>query len=410
MAENQEQQRDADVIAYSSFTGVRNDVTPERFAISDLDIAVNCDLDKTGRLARRAGYTRHITGAIHSLWANGSICLYVTGGNLVRMQPDYSTLTVRSGLTPGLKMSYDTLAGRIFYSNGTETGVLDAGVSRSWGINPPLPFMATPTVGGMPGGRYQYTMTFSRADGQESGAGLAGTIQLPTNSGLTFTLPISTDPGVTGKTIYLTPPNGDVLFVAAMVLNSTTTLTYANDTKELVVPLETQFLQLAPAGQLVKAYRGRMFVAAGDTLYPSEPFAYEQFDIRNYIQLDSRITMLATIEDRDAGAANSGFFVGTDRSCGVLIGSSPDEFQYVPKTDYGAVLGALDYVDGALYGDGSTGARQLPMFVTTSGICVGMPNMEISNLTRTKYEFTAAGVGAAIFEPGPNRFIAVTNY
>jgi hypothetical protein len=49
------------------------------------------------------------------------------------------------------------------------------------------------------------------------------------------------------------------------------------------------------------------------------------------------------------------------------------------------------------------------MWHSQQGICVGMPDLSIRNLTRSKYTFSASGQGAAVFMPGPNRFIA-TNY
>jgi hypothetical protein len=94
----------------------------------------------------------------------------------------------------------------------------------------------------------------------------------------------------------------------------------------------------------------------------------------------------------------------------VLVGSDPKDFQYVPKADYGAILGALDFVDGALFSDDALGGRQLPVWLTTQGICVGLPDMAIRNLTRSKYAFPATGQGAALFMPGPNRFIASANF
>jgi hypothetical protein len=81
----------------------------------------------------------------------------------------------------------------------------------------------------------------------------------------------------------------------------------------------------------------------------------------------------------------------------------------VPKTPYGAIEGALDFVDGSLFGDDSAGAKQLPVWLTTQGLCVGLPDMTIRNITRSKYVFAAAGQGAALFMPGPNRFIASAN-
>lgn len=414
MADNQTPERDQDVVLYSTFAGLRNDVSPERFGNADLSIASNCDLDKSGRLSRRAGFTKQATGAIHSLWADDaqSMCLFASGNQLKQLAADYSSTPLRPLAGAGARISYAKVNDQVYFSNGVDTGIIQNGAARTWGIAvPPLP-EPTITVGGMPAGDYQFTMTYVRVDGQESGAPLAGIITVPEGGGLELALPVSTDPAVAGKRIYLSTPNGDDRYLALTVENTATSALYNGDTTELNLPIETQFFQPAPAGQLVAYYRGRMFVAVGDTLYPSEPYAYELFDYRNFIPMNGRITLLATMEDkeRSGDAQHSGFFVGTDRSCGIIVGTGPDDFQYVPKTEYGAILGAIDYVDGSVFGDNSMGARSLPMWLTTQGICIGKPDLEIQNLTRTKYGFTAAGQGAALFMPGPNRFIATSNY
>jgi hypothetical protein len=116
--------------------------------------------------------------------------------------------------------------------------------------------------------------------------------------------------------------------------------------------------------------------------------------------------MLAPMEDKSGDA--SGFFIGTTKSCGILFGTGPESFGYMPKTDYGAVQGALAYVDGALYLDGSLGARPLPMWLTTQGLCSGLPNLEINNLTRSRYTFPISPTGAAMFDSLANTFVAVS--
>lgn len=412
MADNQTQQRDQDVVTYESFTGLRNEVTPERFTPADLAVADNIDLDKSGRIARRDGYTLQRAGAAHSLWSDraGLQCFFVAGGQLMRMNADLSSTAIAT-LSADLPVSFEKVNDVVYFSNGIDANVIENGAVRSWGMQvPPLPGVAL-TVGGMPAGTYQFAITYQRLDGQESGAPLAGSIYVPDNGGLDFSWPAPADPAVTMVLLYLSTPSGDVLYLADAMPVGMNGVIYRNDTTELSTPLNTQFLGPAPAGQLVAWYRGRMFVAAGDVLYPSEPFGHELFDLRRYIPLDGRITLLAPLIDRemyDTGK-NSGLFVGTDRSCGVLIGSSPEDFQYVPKADFGAVEGALDWVDGALFGDNSLGARDLPMFLTTQGVCVGMPEMTIRNLSRSKYSFPVSGRGAALFMPGPNRFIATNN-
>lgn len=414
------QQRDPDVVAYEAFAGVRNDVAAERLGPSDLYIGQNVDLDNSGRVARRGGRTRLSATATHSLWADGGVLgLCVQGTDLKKLALDYALTVVRSGLTAGLPMSYSKVNDSVYFTNGRENGVLENGVARSWGL--PVPVLPAVTVGAglLPAGVYQYVTTYVRNDGQESGAGLAGLVTVPANGALLFTLTPSSNSQIVDSTlayrnIYISPPNGDVLYHALQVAASATAATYANNALELTYELKTQFLSPPPAGHLAGYYSGRMYVAVDDALYPSEPFAYELFDLRNYIPMNGRCTLIAPMEDKEripgGGGMNSGFFLGTDRNCGILVGNSPEAFQYVPKTDYGAIEGALDYVDGTLFGDGSTGARRLPMWLTTQGICIGMPDMEIRNTTRNRYSFTAAGRGAAVFQPNPNRFIAVSNF
>lgn len=413
MAENQTQQRDTDVVTYEAFKGLRSDVTPERFEPEDLAVGDNIDIDKSGRISRRDGYTLGRAGVAHSLWADElqEFCLYVSGNQLMRLNADWSATALATLMSMGQRMSFARVSDRIYFANEIDTGVIerDAHV-RGWGLAVPALPVPTVTVGAMPAGRYQFALTQLRSDGQESGAPLAGTVIVPDGAGLDFALPAA-DAGAVARLLYLSTPNGEVLYVAAQIDAQATRYTYAGDTLELNLPLTTQFLQPAPAGQLIAYYRGRMYVAAGDVLYPSSAFGYELFDLREYVPLDGRITMLAPMTDKEItdNARGSGFFIGTDRSCGVLIGSDPKDFQYVPKANYGAIPGALAYVDGALFGDDSLGARPLPMWLTTQGLCVGMPDMAIRNLTRSHYAFAAAGLGAALFMPGPNRFIATAN-
>lgn len=414
MATGAPDERDQDVVTYKGFTGVRNDVQAERFGISDLMTAINCNLDKSGQISRRDGFTNQVAGAAHSLWSNdiGTLALAATGGWIKQLNADYSLTSLVALADPAARISFHQVNESIYFSNGTDKGVLQNGAVRTWGVAvPPMPAV-TLIDGDMPAGTYQYAMTYGRSDGQESGATLAGVVEVPAGSGLLFSTQPSADPAVVWNKVYLTTANGDELYLALTYAGAEVSWGYTWDTSELNLPLDTQFLQPPPAGQLVAYYRGRMFVAVGDTLYPSEPFAYELFDYRNYLQFDSPITLLAPMEDKERGgtAQSSGFFVGTERSCGVLVGSAPSDFQYVAKTAYGAVLGAMDMVDGSVFGDNSLGARPLPMWLTTQGICIGKPDMQIENLTRTKFGFAAGGQGAAIFMPGPNRFIASSNF
>lgn len=407
------QDRDNDTVAYMGFTGLRDDIPPDRFAITDLAVADNVDLDKSGKLSRRDGY-RSVKSdtSVHSLWADdsGLIALYMAGYQLKKLNLDYSS-TDLALMTSRDRMSYCWVNNLVYFSNGVDNGIYDTVNNRvrSWGMHRPGPTGISISVGVLPAGRYQVTTTFLRSDGQESGCGPAQYVDVPDGSSLQLTPPVSNDPDVVARVVYATTQNGNMLYQSQVVPNSLATAVYNGG--DLSRPLETQFLQEPPAGQYVAFYRGRMYVARGDTIFVSSDFGYELFDLRRYIQLDSDITMLAVMTDKDQvdAAMNSGLFIGTERSCGVLVGSSPEDFQYVPKTNYGAINGAMAMVDGALYGDGSATARQIPMWLSANGICAGMPNMQINNITRTKYTIPASGQGAGLFMPGPNRIVLTYN-
>lgn len=398
-------QRDPGIVAYEAFAGLRNDVDPHRFELADLAVGTNIDIDDTGGAARRGGRTLKRAGAAHSLWSDETLALFVDGTALKRLNSDYTATTMRTGLTSGLRMAYQKVNDQVFFANGAESGVLQAGVVRSWGLPVPPSLFVSATVGDMPAGDYQFVMVYLRNDGQQSGAGLAGRITLTAGAGIVLTLPVSADPDVVAKAVYLSTPNGDVLYRAFTVLGAVTTFTYTNDTTELAMPLDTQFLSAPPAGHLLGYYRGRVFVAVGDALFYSEPAAYELFDLRRYLSFDSRISVIAPIEDRE----HPGIFVATETSTGWIQGTEADSFKFVPGANYGAVPGTLVFVDGALFADRSAGARMLPMWLSTQGVCVGLPGGTVQNLTRAKYQFTAQGSGCALFKPDTTQFIAVAN-
>lgn len=390
---------------YAEFTGLRNNITSERFGLTDMATASNVDIDYSGRVALRPGYTATAaTGSHHSLWSDNSRCFSVLGSNLVEHSSTYVPTAIKALSAPLLRMSFSKVNDQIYFSNGVDNGVIAGGSTRTWGLRVPAPVGVTVTAGDMPAGTYQFTVTHSRSDGQESGSALAGSLTVPLGSALVFDVPASSDPSVVTKTVYLSTPNGDTMFAAVFLPNATTTTTYSGDTTELSEPLETQFLGPPPAGQLTCYYRGQLFVAVDDVLYPSEPYAYELFDYRKYMPMDGRITMLASIENNDD---NSGLFVGTDRNCGVLIGST--DFRYVKKTEYGVIEGSLAYVDGSVFGDGSSNTGELPIWMSAKGLCVGLPQMEVKNLTHSRYNVEAGGRGAACFIPETNKFIATFN-
>jgi hypothetical protein len=154
----------AEVLLLEKCKGLNTVVDPVRLdydpkaGVVQLAMAVNVDVDDTGRISRRKGYVELRNEECHSLWASptGQDVFYVSGNALYRLNKDYTRTGLRSGLTPGYRMSFCQPAGlEIYYSNGVENGKILESTSYSWVgedyVGPPLIWQVStiPPVGSL---------------------------------------------------------------------------------------------------------------------------------------------------------------------------------------------------------------------------------------------------------------------
>ena len=379
---------------HSQFKGLRNTVPVDRFELGDLSVAQNIDIDDSERITRRFGHgSAVVSGACKSLWSDGKIAFAVQNEtSLIQILPSYTIKTLRADLTSGLDMTYVPMAGRVYYSNGTENGVVDAGMSRTWGITPPTDQPVAAATGGvLPAGRYQFAVTYLRADGQESGTPRAGIIELTGMGGIALSsISVPSDTGVAHKAVYFSTCNGESLYRVGTVDAAVTVFTYAMEAS-MQVPLMTQHLSPPPIGEFVGRVGARLFVAVGNELYPIETYAPELFDLRKVKRFDSRITMLETVASRSEGT-----WLGTEDAVIWLRGDSPEKWEYDIKADYGVTPGALAYIEGETVGDGLGKGESVAFFATARGFCLGLPNGSLENLTWDRYAYPVQDKGAAI--------------
>lgn len=86
---------------FDNFRGINNVDAIHKFPEGKgtfLQLAINCDVDDNGKVRRRWGMELIKSGDAHSAWSNPSqtICLYVQGGSLLRLEDDLSSTTVGS--------------------------------------------------------------------------------------------------------------------------------------------------------------------------------------------------------------------------------------------------------------------------------------------------------------------------
>lgn len=384
---------------FNEWRGLRNNVDPTAFAPGDLTVATNIDIDDALAVMRRKGYSAVVTAAVdRDVWASGSICLGVGSDALKQIHADYSTTTLRAGLAAGRHLDYEVIGDRVFWSNGVETGVVQNGANRSWGLSIPGKPTAAATAGTLAAGLYQVAVTYLRSDGQESGAGLAVTLTLDAIGGIALSsIPVSADSTVTHKAIYATSVGGDTLHQVGIIANATTSFSIISAASG-AAPLLTQFLQPPPAGDFIAESSGHLLVAVGSRLYPSEAYGPELFDYRRAVPFNDAITMLAPVSD--------GLYVGTQSQVIWIPGSAPENWEYRPVAASGVIPGTLTYADSSMIGDGS-GREPVALFATQHGLCAGAAGGAVTNLTadRFAYPIQTRGAGIARRHRGINQYL-----
>jgi hypothetical protein len=391
----------AKTVALERFAGIANLLAPERISSypsrerADIELvdARNVVIDNAHRLSRRAGQSLRLAASgAHSLWSNGALCLYVAGGVMYRLNPDFTSVPVAAGLADAA-LCYVEVNGRVYHSNGDTSAVLDEGRVRGWGIGlDQITVSARAIAGNLAAGTYQYALTLLREDGQESGAGLARAIELGDGAGLAFSWAVPADPAITHAALYLTQPNGETLLQAAVLEVGLGAYAYLGGARAL--PLATQWLDAPPPGQALAYYRGRIYIASGAVLYATAALAYEHCDLRDFLLFDgSPIALLAAVDN--------GLFVGTERAVYFLAGGTLATASLSPRLAVGAVRGSLAYGDGeAVTGRRELSGQAVALFATTDGIVMGMPDGSMVELTRARYRMPASGPAGALFEPG----------
>lgn len=385
----------------AEFAGINNVLPPEEVRPNEFQIMKNAYVNDAGKVRRRKGYQKVYDGSVHSLYSTGETLLFREETDLKRLEPDFSATTLRTGLQGNRFMRYLTIADRTFFSDGIITGVYQNGFCRSWGLEVPASPLLLGVNGLLPAGKYQVALTFLRNDMQESGARLPVMIELGADSGIMIgQISMSLDPTIVGINVYLSPPNGEMLFRVASISNGDESIIYSGDGKGSF-PLLTALMQAPPAGQFLTYYNGRIYIAAGNILwYTEKDYAVELISLRkSFIPFASRITLLAAVK--------SGIWISTLSEIGFISGDpSGTETRYQKKAGYGAIEGTAAYMDRPL-NVGDTILQPGWHWVTPYGICYGGEDGQFINRTEGRVVFPAvlSGVGAVKIEEDANLYI-----
>lgn len=387
-------------VSLKGWSGVNNVLRPERVDPKYLTKALNVDIDKSGGLKKRLGYSLLDSGDYHSLWSEGSNCFAVKGTDLVRIKDDQSVEVLKSNVTSSL--SFAEFEGTPYFTGEGQSGIISGSEVREWGIQPPNPRPTlTATTGGMTGGIYQIVLTYVRDDGTESGAGLATSIVLGTSSGITVSgIPTSTDSTVDKVNIYVSTPDGEVLYLDRDYPNGTSSITITSVTNG-VLPLPSFNMSPPPKGQIVREAHGRAFVAQDNVLWFSEPYSYHWFNFhKNFFVLPSRIVAVMPVE--------GGIWVAADRLY-YLSGKDTDKMRIELKEPVAAVPGTDVRIPGAYIFIENTPIGYKWLLTTDKGVYICFNDGIALNMTEKNHAFPEADSGAAVFvqRDGINRYLTI---
>lgn len=402
----------ARTITIRDFLGLNNILPAEDLHIKEnfksvgyyLKRAKNIDIDNAKRPRRRQGYQTSLVGSdCHSLWSDGQICLYREGSYLKRLNDTLQgSVTLRSDITGNLSMAYLSLDGKVYYSDGNISGVIENGVSRSWGL--PVP-STSPVLSSIPGGllsgTYQVVYTYVRNDGQESGACEATPLSVTANKGVMITgITPSNDPTVSRINVYVTRRDSETFYKAYSLTNvSGQVINHLTEDSLTGHTLKSQFLSPPPAGQILEYYKGRIFIGSFDAVWYTEPFRYELCDLSNgFTQFESDATLVGAVDD--------GIYFGTDNEVSFARGDQPKSFKWEEKADYGAIFGTMQKIIRPDVGQNEA-MQTLIIFASAKGICIGAKGGEMINKSRDAYIYEPAYSGAGLVrkERGTDQYL-----
>jgi hypothetical protein len=364
-----------------NYKGIMNTAPRHELSLDYLCEAQNIIFSSTGKGNRRDGYAKTYVGNVHSLYSNGDLLLFVENANLMSQDKSGNLTTLRSDITSSHRMWFLTIGGRTYYSNGEISGVIENGVSRSWGIKiPSAPTVSDYATGSLENGTYEFAITYERTDGQESGASTVQTY-VTTTGGVTVGYSASTDSDVAYINLYASEKNGSVLYRLSQVNNATGSLTH-NGSIVLGRQLVTRYLIPPPVSHIIEWHSGHILIAYENVIFFTNDVqtGYELIHPKNFFVFPDKITVMASVND--------GVFVGTEKEIYLLSGMIPKDYTMKIMAGYGAIYGTQ--IRG-------NPAKDIVYFETRHGKCKGTTGGIFQNMNEAVCSYETGDKGAGLY-------------
>lgn len=309
-----------------TFRGLNNVSDPLRLSLDSFVQADNVDINQTYGVLRCRGFTQRtnntaITGAFAT--KDQKRMYVVDGGEIRSMNKDLTYTVVKSGLSSN-KLYFEEVNESVFYSNGTDYGILTPAGWRPWGIVPPATPVMTSTSATTDKGLYQVVCTLTNEYGVESGS---SEVAVAEGSGSFSITNIEQRAGHTTN-LYLTTRNGTVFMLAKRGAGSSESYSDGNLGVEL-----PYWGTDVPRGSVLAQFKGQMYLAEAypqydyTAIWASLPLQYYHFDYgKEGLSVPGTVRMLKATKDA--------LVIGTDRQ---ILAWNGDELEVL--AEYGVVNG-----------------------------------------------------------------------
>jgi hypothetical protein len=379
-------------IDVNGFTGMNN-LDPSFYGgkggIVSPRLVLNADVDDSGTINKRDGFTLYLTLAgSHSLWACDVCMLCAASGKLYSIGGGAAVQVATVSGPVNEPLGYCLCEDKVYVSNSYWRGVFDASTNTvtDWGITLPSGPMLLSSVGSLPAGMYH--VCFTAVSGSElSGNGPISSIELTTVGGIQ----ILNRPA--GALVWATDQHGYIFSLVGAVDNIADIPT--------IEPLPS-FMCGPPPNLACPTYAfGRMWGAFEQELYYSEPYQPGWFKLTsNRFKFDSDITIIAKVP--------TGLFIGMKDKTVFLSGTEPDQMQQT-NAGAGSIAGSLVYCNnmpelGDILGTPEKGYVDVPVWRTTEGFVAGNASGRLFNLTKHKIKMGTPNRAASLYRQKDGAF------
>ncbi len=364
---------------------------------SFLRSAVNVDISATGSVRRRQGGSKVLEGVdVHSLWGNLDSAFYVDGSTLYHaknLMGDSVVTPIDTTMSDNRRVSYAAVGSDTFYSNGDKIGRINAGRCYPLGVSPLVhpPVVVALSGGSLSEGVYRICFAFMNADGEHSVTTVPQRVDVGAKGKISISgLPAAWPTDAVGLLVFATSANDDQLRLVQTLAAPMSALTLATPVS-YGARCQTALKARMPAGDIVRELNGRLFVAVGNALYYSEPYAYALTDpARNYVLFPEPITVIEPV--------NNGLYVIADQTYWIAGDIASTELN--PVLPYGAVA----------YSSGQILHKNECFWMSRRGMVVGDQNGAVRNVQEDNVAVLPSAVGAALMREndGNKHLIAST--